>query len=163
MIIVLKPEASESEVDHIIDRLRDLGLKSQISTGQERTIIGVIGDDRILHNQPLTALPGVESVLPILAPWKLVSREFKKEATIIDVGGVKIGAKKLVIMAGPCAVERLELTVGIAHEVKASGAAILRGGAYKPRTSPYSFQGLGREGLGLPGRSKKANGVTGRQ
>jgi 3-deoxy-7-phosphoheptulonate synthase len=88
MIIVLKPEASESEVDHIIDRLRDLGLKSQISTGQERTIIGVIGDDRILHNQPLTALPGVESVLPILAPWKLVSREFKKEATIIDVGGV---------------------------------------------------------------------------
>lgn len=86
MIIVLKPEASESEVDHIIDRLRDLGLKSQISTGQERTIIGVIGDDRILHNQPLTALPGVESVLPILAPWKLVSREFKKEPTIIDVG-----------------------------------------------------------------------------
>ena len=159
MIIVLKPEASESEVDHIIDRLRDLGLKSQISTGQERTIIGVIGDDRILHNQPLTALPGVESVLPILAPWKLVSREFKKEATIIDVGGVKIGAKKLAIMAGPCAVERLELTVGIAHEVKASGAAILRGGAYKPRTSPYSFQGLGREGLDYLVEAKKQTGL----
>ena len=78
MIIVLKPDASEREVDHIIDRLRELGLKSHISAGQERTIIGVIGDDRILHNQPLTALPGVESVLPILAPWKLVSREFKK-------------------------------------------------------------------------------------
>ncbi len=159
MIIVLKPEASESEVDHIIDRLRDLGLKSQISTGQERTIIGVIGDDRILHNQPLTALPGVESVLPILAPWKLVSREFKKEATIIDVGGVKIGAKKLTIMAGPCAVERLELTVGIAHEVKAAGATILRGGAYKPRTSPYSFQGLGREGLDYLVEAKKQTGL----
>ena len=109
MIIVLKPEASEREVDHIIDRLRELGLKSQLSTGQERTIIGVIGDDRILHNQPLTALPGVESVLPILAPWKLVSREFKREGTIIDVSGVKIGGNKLVIMAGPCAVERLEI------------------------------------------------------
>ena len=114
MIIVLKPDASEREVDHIIDRLRELGLKSHISTGQERTIIGVIGDDRILHNQPLTALPGVESVLPILAPWKLVSREFKKENTIIDVNGVKIGDKKITVMAGPCAVERLELTVGIA-------------------------------------------------
>ena len=118
MIIVLKPDASEREVDHIIDRLRELGLKSQISTGQERTIIGVIGDDRILHNQPLTALPGVESVLPILAPWKLVSREFKKEPTIIDVGGVKIGGKKLVIMAGPCAVESLDGLDRIAGHVQ---------------------------------------------
>ena len=159
MIIVLKPEASEREVDHIIDRLRELGLKSQLSTGQERTIIGVIGDDRILHNQPLTALPGVESVLPILAPWKLVSREFKREGTVIDVSGVKIGGNKLVIMAGPCAVERLEITVGIAHEVKAAGASILRGGAYKPRTSPYSFQGLGREGLDYLVEAKKQTGL----
>jgi 3-deoxy-7-phosphoheptulonate synthase len=152
MIIVLRPDASEREVDHIVDRLRELGLKSQLSTGQERTIIGVIGDDRILQNQPLTALPGVESVLPILAPWKLVS-------TIIDVGGVKIGAKRLAIMAGPCAVERLELTVGIAHEVKAAGASILRGGAYKPRTSPYSFQGLGREGLDYLAEARKQTGL----
>jgi len=159
MIIVLRPDASEREVDHIIDRLRELGLKSQISTGQERTIIGVIGDDRILHNQPLTALPGVESDLPILAPWKLVSREFKKEPTIIDVAGVKIGGKKLVIMAGPCAVERLELTVGSAHEGKAAGASILRGGAYKPRTSPYSFQGLGREGLDYLLEAKRQTGL----
>ena len=159
MIIVLKPEASEREVDHIIDRLRELGLKSQLSTGQERTIIGVIGDDRILHNQPLTALPGVESVLPILAPWKLVSREFKREGTVIDVSGVKIGGNKLIIMAGPCAVERLEITVGIAHEVKAAGASILRGGAYKPRTSPYSFQGLGREGLDYLVEAKKQTGL----
>ena len=159
MIIVLKPDASEREVDHIIDRLRELGLKSHISAGQERTIIGVIGDDRILHNQPLTALPGVESVLPILAPWKLVSREFKKENTIIDVNGVKIGDKKITIMAGPCAVERLELTVGIAHEVKSAGATVLRGGAYKPRTSPYSFQGLGREGLDYLVEAKKQTGL----
>ena len=144
MIIVLKPDASEREVDHITDRLRELGLKSHISAGQERTIIGVIGDDRILHNQPLTALPGVESVLPILAPWKLVSREFKKENTI---------------MAGPCAVERLELTVGIAHEVKSAGATVLRGGAYKPRTSPHSFQGLGREGLDYLVEAKKQTGL----
>jgi len=159
MIIVLKPDVSQSQVDHIIDRLRDLGLKSQISTGQERTIIGVIGDDRILHSQPLNALPGVESVLPILAPWKLVSREFQKEGTVIDVNGVRIGDKKLTVMAGPCAVERLELTLGIAHEVKAAGASALRGGAYKPRTSPYSFQGLGREGLDYLVEARKQTGL----
>ncbi len=159
MIIVLRPEATEPEIEHIMDRLQELGLKSHVSHGQERTIIGVIGDDRILQNQPLTALPGVESVLPILAPWKLVSREFRKENTVIDVGGVKIGGKKLTIMAGPCAVERLELTVGIAQEVKSGGASILRGVAYKPRSSPYSFQGLGREGLDYLIEAKKKTGL----
>ncbi len=159
MIIVLRPEATEPEIEHIMDRLQELGLKSHVSHGQERTIIGVIGDDRILQNQPLTALPGVESVLPILAPWKLVSREFRKDNTVIDVGGVKIGGKKLAMMAGPCAVERLELTVGIAQEVKAAGAGILRGGAYKPRSSPYSFQGLGREGLDYLLEAKKKTGL----
>jgi len=159
MIIVLKPEASEREIDHVLDRLRELGLKSHISTGEERTIIGVIGDDRILQNQPLTAFPGVESVTPILAPWKLVSREFKRDNTVIDIGGVKIGGKKLVIMAGPCAVEKIEVTAGIAHDVKASGAGILRGGAYKPRTSPYSFQGVGREGLDYLLEAKRQTGL----
>ncbi|MSR24231.1 MAG: 3-deoxy-7-phosphoheptulonate synthase [Nitrospiraceae bacterium] len=159
MIIVLKPEATEPEIEHIMDRLQELGLKSHISHGQERTIIGVIGDDRILQNQPLTALPGVESVLAILAPWKLVSREFQKDNTVIDVGGVKIGGKKIVMMAGPCAVERLELTVDIAQEVKAAGGSILRGGAYKPRSSPYSFQGLGREGLDYLLEAKKKTGL----
>src|SRR5947208_7291737 len=159
MIIVLKPEATDREIDHILDRLRELGLKSHISKGQERTIIGVIGDDRILQNQAFIAFPGVESVTPILAPWKLVSREFKKDNTVIDVGGIKVGGKKLVIMAGPCAVEKLELTVGIAHEVKAGGGAILRGGAYKPRTSPYSFQGVGREGLDYLLEAKKQTGL----
>jgi 3-deoxy-7-phosphoheptulonate synthase len=159
MIIVLKPEATEREIDHVLDRLRELGLKSHISTGEERTIIGVIGDDRILQNQPLTAFPGVESVTPILAPWKLVSREFKRDNTVIDIGGVKIGGKRLAIMAGPCAVEKIEVTAGIAHDVKASGAGILRGGAYKPRTSPYSFQGVGREGLDYLLEAKRQTGL----
>lgn len=96
MIIVLKPEATERQIDHVIDRLRELGLKAHISKGEERTIIGVIGDDRILQNQPLTVFPGVESVTPILAPWKLVSREFKKDNTQVDVNGVIIGGKKQI-------------------------------------------------------------------
>jgi len=159
MIIVLKPDATESQVDHVLERLRELGLKAQVSKGAERTIIGVIGDDRILQHQPLSVLPGVESVTPILAPWKLVSREFKKESTVIDVAGVKVGSPKLAVMAGPCAVEKLELTVGIAHEVKAAGASILRGGAYKPRTSPYAFQGLGREGLDYLVEARRQTGL----
>lgn len=159
MIIVLRPDASESQIDHLLDRLRELGFKTHLSKGEERTIVGIIGDDRLLQNQPLTAFPGVESVTPILAPWKLVSREFKQENTVIEVDAVKIGGKKIAMMAGPCAVEKLELTVGIAHEVKAAGASILRGGAYKPRTSPYSFQGVGREGLDYLLEAKKQTGL----
>ena len=159
MIIILKPEATESMIEHVMDRVRELGLSPHLSKGQERTIIGVIGDDRILANQPLRAIAGVEDVVAILAPWKLAGREFKKDNTIIDVGGVKIGGKRLAIMAGPCAVEKKELTVGIAQEVKAAGANILRGGAYKPRSSPYAFQGLGNEGLDFLGAAKKLTGL----
>ena len=159
MIIILKPDATESMIDHVMDRVRELGLSPHLSKGQERTIVGVIGDDRILANQPLRAIPGVEDVVAILAPWKLAGREFKKENSIVDVCGVKIGGKRLAIMAGPCAVEKKELTVGIAQEVKASGANILRGGAYKPRSSPYAFQGLGNEGLDFLGAAKKATGL----
>ena len=159
MIIVLKPEATEAMIEHVMDRVRELGLSPHLSKGQERTIIGVIGDDRILANQPLRSIAGVEDVVAILAPWKLAGREFKKDNTIIDVGGVKIGGKRLAIMAGPCAVEKKELTVGIAQEVKAAGANILRGGAYKPRSSPYAFQGLGNEGLDFLGAAKKLTGL----
>ena len=143
MIIVFKPTATEEDIDHVTDRLRELGLKSQMSRGEERTIIGVIGDERLLENQPLSVFSGVESVTPILAPWRLVSREFQAQDLAIAVDRVTVGGKRLVVMAGPCAVEKLEVTVGIAHEVKAAGGAILRGGAYKPRTSPYSFSRLG--------------------
>src|SRR2546422_1016155 len=159
MIIVLKPDATEKEIEHVMDRVRELGLSPHLSKGQERTIIGVIGDDRLLANHPLRAIPGVEEVVPILAPWKLAGREFKKDDTIIDVSGVKVGSRKVAIMAGPCAVEKKELTLGIAQEVKAAGASILRGGAYKPRTSPYSFQGLGNEGLDYLAEAKRQTGL----
>lgn len=159
MIIVFKPNATEQDIDHVADRLRELGLKSQISRGEERTIIGVIGDERLLENQPLSVFSGVESVTPILTPWRLVSREFQAQDTVLSVGKVAVGGKRIVVMAGPCAVEKLEVTVGIAHDVKAAGASILRGGAYKPRTSPYSFQGLGREGLDFLVEAKKQTGM----
>ena len=159
MIIVMKPQATDQDVDHLVERLRELGLRTQVTAGEERTVVGVIGDDRILQNQPLSVFPGVESVTPILAPWKMVSREFQKHDTVVDINGVKVGGKKLAIMAGPCAVEKLEVTVGIAKEVSAAGASILRGGAYKPRTSPYSFQGLGQEGLDFLVEARKQTGL----
>jgi 3-deoxy-7-phosphoheptulonate synthase len=159
MIIVMKPQVSDRDIDHVMDRLLELGMKGFVTKGEERTIIGVIGDDRVLQGQPLTIFAGVESVTPILSPWKMVSREFQKHDSVIDINGVKVGGKKIVIMAGPCAVEKRELTVGIAHEVKAAGATILRGGAYKPRTSPYSFQGLGSEGLDFLVEARKQTGL----
>jgi len=159
MIIVLKPDVTEQDIEHLVDRLRSLGLKSQIMKGEERTVLGVIGDERILQGQPLSVFPGVESVTPILAPWKLVSREFQPHDSVIDVAGVLIGGQKITVMAGPCAVEKLEITVGIAKEVANAGATVLRGGAYKPRTSPYSFQGLGQEGLGFLAEARKQTGL----
>lgn len=159
MIIVLKPGATDREIEHLVARIKEVGLTPHLSKGEERTIVGVIGDERVLQTQPLTAFPGVEKVLPILSPYKLVSREFKKENTVIDVNGVKIGGKRLVVMAGPCSVETNDLLTSIAQEVKEAGALILRGGAFKPRTSPYSFQGLGEEGLEYLTEAKKKTGL----
>ncbi len=147
MIVVLRKDATEAQIKHIIEKVKALGLRPMISKGTERTIIGVIGDEDILRSQPLEIFPGVEKVMPVLAPYKLVSREFKKENTVVDVSGVKIGGKKIVVMAGPCSVESMPVLLKIANSVKKSGAKILRGGAFKPRTSPYAFQGLGQEGL----------------
>ena len=150
MIIVLKPDATKKQINHVIDRIKELGLKPMVSQGTERTIIGVIGPEDQLRVQPLEVIPGVEKVMPVLKPYKLVSREFKPENSVIDVGGdVTIGGKELVIMAGPCSVENREMLSEVAKSVKHSGATILRGGAFKPRTSPYSFQGLGEQGLKL--------------
>jgi len=159
MIIVLKPDATESQIKHIVTKVKSIGLKPMISRGVERTIIGVIGEEDLLRVQPLEVFPGVEKVMPILAPYKLVSREFKPADTVVEVDGVKIGGKKLVVLAGPCAVENFELLLSIAKSVKKSGASILRGGAYKPRTSPYSFQGLGEEGLKFLAEAKKRTGM----
>jgi 3-deoxy-7-phosphoheptulonate synthase len=147
MIIVLRPDVTEEQQEHIIKKLTGLGLQVHISKGTERTILGAIGDEAILRSVPLEAIPGVEKVLPILKPYKLASREFRKEDTVIDVGNARIGGKKIAVMAGPCAVENKTLLVEIAKEVKNAGAAFLRGGAFKPRTSPYAFQGLEEEGL----------------
>ncbi|MBU4305537.1 MAG: 3-deoxy-7-phosphoheptulonate synthase [Candidatus Omnitrophica bacterium] len=147
MIIVLRPKTREEDKNRIIDKIHSLGLKTMVSQGVERTIIGVIGEEDILRVQPMEAFPGVEKVIPVLAPYKLVSREFKPEDSVIKVKGVDIGAKRVVVMAGPCAIENLETLRDIATAVRKSGALILRGGAFKPRTSPYSFQGLGLEGL----------------
>jgi len=148
MIIVLRPDASEEQINHIIEKVQKLGLKPHVSKGVERTIIGVIGPEDVLRVTPLEVFPGVERVIPVLAPYKLVSREFKPQDSIIDLGkGVKIGGKTIVVMAGPCAIENLSILHEIANQVKKAGATVLRGGAFKPRTSPYSFQGLGEEGL----------------
>lgn len=159
MIIVLKPEATESQIKHIVSRVKALGLKPMISRGVERTIIGVIGEEDLLRVQPLEVFPGVEKVMPILAPYKLVSREFKPADTTVEVNGVKIGGKRLVVMAGPCAVESFDILFSVAKSAKRAGASILRGGAFKPRTSPYSFQGLGEEGLKYLAEVKKRTGL----
>jgi 3-deoxy-7-phosphoheptulonate synthase len=147
MIIVVKPDATDEQVDHIIKKIKDYGLQAHVSKGTERTIIGAIGDESILQSVPLEAIPGVEKVLPILKPFKLASWEFKREKTVIRVGGQEIGGKRIAVMAGPCAVENRTLLIEIAKEVKNAGANFLRGGAFKPRTSPYAFQGLEGEGL----------------
>jgi 3-deoxy-7-phosphoheptulonate synthase len=147
MIIVLRPNPTDREIDHVIERIKELGFKAHLSRGEHRTIIGVIGDETKLQAEPLQAIPGVEQVLSILKPFKLASREFSKRDTVVPVGKVKIGGGSLAMIAGPCAVENAEILDDIAGKIKAAGANILRGGAFKPRTSPYSFQGLGEEGL----------------
>ncbi len=162
MIIVLRPDATEEQISHIVERIEKLGLKPMISKGVQRTIIGVIGPEDILRVTPLEVFAGVEKVIPVLAPYKLVSREFKPEDSVIDLGkGIKIGGREIIIIAGPCAVENYDLLYEVAKEVKSAGAKVLRGGAFKPRTSPYSFQGLGEEGLKyLASVAKELNLVT---
>ncbi len=147
MIIVLRPDSTSAQIKHIEERIRELGLKPHVSRGEIRTIIGVIGDENKLQAEPLLAIPGVEQVLPILKPFKLASREFSKKDTVVKVGSTRIGGGALAMIAGPCAIESAEILDTIAGLVKKAGANILRGGAFKPRTSPYSFQGLGEEGL----------------
>ncbi len=159
MIIVLKPNATKKQIDHLLERIKALGLKPMVSKGTQRTIIGVIGSEDALRVQPLEVIPGVEKVMPVLKPYKLVSREFKPESTVIRMHGLTIGGKGIVIMAGPCSIENRQMLLDTAKTVKRSGAHILRGGAFKPRTSPYSFQGLGEDGLKLLHDVGKAAGM----
>ncbi|MBW2979963.1 3-deoxy-7-phosphoheptulonate synthase [Candidatus Woesearchaeota archaeon] len=155
MIIVMKPGASEKQIKHVCDRISKMGLTPHVSKGTERTIIGAIGNERLLQQDQLEAIANVEKVVPILKPYKLVSREFKPEDTIIKVNNVSIGGKKLTVMAGPCAVENEEQIINAAISIKKSGGHILRGGAFKPRTSPYAFQGLGEKGLKYLAKARK--------
>ncbi|MGH7829749.1 MAG: 3-deoxy-7-phosphoheptulonate synthase [Candidatus Binatia bacterium] len=159
MIVVLKPGLSNEEIRKVIERIESFGLKAHVSVGKERTILGAIGDERLLADQTLESFPGVEKVLPILKPYKLVSREFQNENTIIEVNGYKIGGKRIHVMAGPCSVESREQVLAAALPVKEAGATFIRGGAFKPRTSPYAFQGMGEEGLDLLAYVRQTTGL----
>ena len=159
MIIVLRRDATQDQIDHIIDEINALGLTPHVSKGEERTIIGVIGQEDVIRTLPVEAYPGVDDVIPILKPFKLVGREFRPEDSIVDVGGVKIGGEAFTIAAGPCSIESRELTLRIAEETSRCGAKILRGGAFKPRSSPYSFQGLGEDGLKYLAEAREKTGM----
>ncbi|MBI3317505.1 MAG: 3-deoxy-7-phosphoheptulonate synthase [Candidatus Omnitrophica bacterium] len=148
MIIVMKHGSTPEEISHLCEKVKELGLTPHVSRGVERTIIGVIGEEDKLRVKPLEAFPGVDSVVTVLRPYKLASREFRQENTEFEMpNGVKVGGKKIVVMAGPCSVEGRDMLLKTAEAVKKAGATFLRGGAFKPRTSPYAFQGLGEEGL----------------
>ncbi len=159
MVIVLKQDASKEQINHVVEVVRSLGARTHISRGEERTIIGVIGDKRNVQKEQLMALPGVENVISILQPYKLVSREFKHDDTIVRVNGVEIGGGTPVMIAGPCSVENERQIIESAWIVKNHGGQLLRGGAFKPRTNPYSFQGLGVEGLRLLQKAKEETGL----
>jgi 3-deoxy-7-phosphoheptulonate synthase len=147
MIIVLKPHPTPELIRHVIERIEALGFTPHLSQGVSRTIVGVIGDEDKLQAEPLQAIEGVEQVVPILKPYKLASREFHGEDSVFDVKGVRVGGGHLLMIAGPCAIEGEAILMEIAEQARDAGANVLRGGAFKPRTSPYSFQGLGEDGL----------------
>ncbi len=147
MIIILKSHVTDDQVQHVVERVEALGLRTHVSRGQYRTIIGVIGDEAKLQVAPLSAISGVAEVIPVLPPFKLASIEAQPEPTVVNVSGVKIGGGHLAMIAGPCAVEGAKRMDDIAGAIRAAGANILRGGAFKPRTSPYAYQGMGEEGL----------------
>ena len=149
MIIVLKPHATKEHADELMRRIAALGLRPLYMPGQERVVLGALGDERAIESLHLDSDPMVESVKPILAPYKLVGREMHPHDTIVELGGTQVGGGRFTVIAGPCAVESKDQMLATARAVKAAGAHALRGGAYKPRTSPYSFQGLGPEGLDI--------------
>ncbi|MBC7341548.1 MAG: 3-deoxy-7-phosphoheptulonate synthase [Clostridia bacterium] len=159
MIVVMEPRATAGQVEAVKARLLKEGFRVHVSEGVERTIIGAIGDKTRLAGQSLEAMPGVEKIVPILKPFKLAAREFKPEDTIISLGTAQFGGGVIEVIAGPCAIETEELAMEAAMAVKAAGAKLFRGGAFKPRTSPYSFQGLGKEGLTILKRVREETGL----
>lgn len=159
MIVIMKQNANEKQIENVVQKIKDSGLKPHISKGDVVTIIGIIGDERKVPESQIRAMGGVEKIMPILAQYKLASRDFHPDNTLVQVDGVKIGGNEIIIMAGPCSVESKEQIIETANAVKKAGAKILRGGAFKPRTSPYSFQGLGEEGLKLLKHAKEETGM----
>ena len=159
MLVVMKPNATEAQVDAVVEKIRSLGFVPHAIPGAQRTAIGVTGNKGGLDPALFESLPGVREAIRVSQPFKLVSREVKEEDTVLDVGGVEIGGKRLVIMAGPCSVESKEQVLEAARAVKASGATMLRGGAYKPRTSPYEFQGMAEDGLKLLALAREETGL----
>lgn len=163
MIIVMEKGSTPQQVEGVVKRVHDMGLKDHVIVGTERTVVAVVGDDRSKDSSLLETAEGVERVVPILAPYKMASSEVKKERTVLPLGGAlgaTIGGQKIVVMAGPCSVESREQTLGIAKAVRDSGATVLRGGAFKPRTNPYSFQGLGEKGLEILAEAREITGLA---
>jgi 3-deoxy-7-phosphoheptulonate synthase len=159
MIIVMSTEATEKQIKVVIDKVHSYGLRTHPIYGVRKTVIGIIGDNKTVVVENMSGMPGVESIIPILQPYKFAGREAHPDNTVIEFDGVKIGGREVVVIAGPCAVEGREQLMEIARRVKKSGARLLRGGAYKPRTSPYSFQGLGEEALKLLAEARDETGL----
>ena len=156
MMIVMKPTATEDEIQAVIDRVEGVGARAHLSRGDEVTVIGAIGDREHVARLELEGAPGVEQVVPILKPYKLASTQLRHgERSVLEIGGRKIGGEHFSLIAGPCTVESRDQTLETADVVKDAGASMFRGGAYKPRTSPYAFQGLGQEGLRLLAEAKE--------
>jgi 3-deoxy-7-phosphoheptulonate synthase len=159
MLVVMKPHASQAEIEAVVEKIRAMGLTPHEIPGAQRVAIGITGNKGGLDPGQFETMPGVADAIRVSQPFKLVSREVKEEDTIIDVGGVRLGGPQLVVMAGPCSVESKEQILEAARAVKAAGARLLRGGAYKPRTSPYEFQGLAEEGLKLLALAREQTGL----
>jgi 3-deoxy-7-phosphoheptulonate synthase len=159
LLIVLGSEATPAEIDHVVARLEEAGVDAKVTRGREATVIGAIGDRELLATLPLEGYPGVEQVLPILKPYRLVARELAPDPTVIEVDGRRVGDSYFGFIAGPCSVETREQTLETARVVAAAGATMLRGGAFKPRTSPYTFQGLGLEALEILREAKEETGL----
>jgi len=160
MIVVMKPEATQKQIDHIIERIEQLGLRSHVIVGTERTVVAALGEKRDGAKQALETGEGVEKVVPILAPYKMASTEVKKDPTLVQARGLRVGRGHVGVIAGPCSVESREQILEIAGIVKEAGATGLRGGAFKPRTSPYSFQGLKEKGLELLAEAGAQTGLA---
>ena len=159
MIVIMKKGATEGQIGSVVSRIEESGYRVNISQGEERTVIGIIGDGRPLDREQIGRLDGVERTVPILRPFKLASREMHPKDTVVAVNDASVGGKQIVVMAGPCSIESREQLLESAHAVKEAGAAVLRGGAFKPRTSPYSFQGMGEEGLKLLAEAREETGL----